>query len=386
MEGCSEGGVDAKSVLGVEVLPAGPLKEGDVTTLQHPTIQEHLVELGVGVMEAKQDAFLRPGQEVPNLELVGNVHQHLAAPDSDVLQVGLDACEPFQWGLAGSPALEPVVDVGSCGHSIRPELDVKAGVGEHSTDQGVQPLDHTLGMPGLLMEVRGGLLVDDSEGQDEVLQFLGPELLGVVRAQGGHTGLGSSHEVLEAQEDQLRYQVSGLEGAGVSRIGVLIHEDKVVALPIATVDVMGSSNIKVDKLQGFSHLVRAVAVGATVHLGKATAYTAGCMGSVAQDRLQLGRGEWESINNPHGYHVANSLEADVAKPPMEEIKSFHICIREHDEGHSTVFCFSLPVFIRVDRHMTRDVGILDGQQCASKGSKLVPCHKGSQVLLFLSPW
>jgi hypothetical protein len=74
MEGCSEGGVDARSVLGVEVLPAGPLKEGDVTTLQHPTIQEHLVELGVGVMEAKQDAFLRPGQEVPNLELVGNVH------------------------------------------------------------------------------------------------------------------------------------------------------------------------------------------------------------------------------------------------------------------------------------------------------------------------
>jgi hypothetical protein len=33
MERCSEGGVDSRSVLGVEVLPAGTLQECDVTTL-----------------------------------------------------------------------------------------------------------------------------------------------------------------------------------------------------------------------------------------------------------------------------------------------------------------------------------------------------------------
>jgi hypothetical protein len=149
---------------------------------------------------------------------------------------------------------------------------------------------------------------------------------------------------------------------------------------------MGTSNVKVDKLQGSSHLVHAGVMGATLHLGKSAADTAGCMGSVAEDGLQLGRSEWEAIHDAHGYHVADGLEADVAKPSVKQIKSFHVCIRDHGKGHSTRICLSLPSIIRVDGHMTGDVGILDGQHRARKGSKLVPCHKGSQVLLFMSPW
>jgi hypothetical protein len=109
--------------------------------------------------------------------------------------------------------LKPVVDMGSCSHGVRPKLDVKAAVRQHPPDQCVQPLDHTLGMPGLLVKIRAGLLVDDLEWQNQILQLLGPELLGVVRAQGGHTGFGSSHEVLETQENQPWNLLPCLEGA-----------------------------------------------------------------------------------------------------------------------------------------------------------------------------
>jgi hypothetical protein len=155
-------------VTSIEVLPAVTLHEVDVTSLIDSPVQQNQPALGVVSAEPQQNTLLGSGLEVTFLQLHRRVDDNLAAPDSEVVNTGLDSCQQLPRHLVRSSGLQTIVNVDCCQHCIRPELKVQATVHQHGSDKMVNALNHPLCMASLLMDVGGCELVHNLHGEEQI--------------------------------------------------------------------------------------------------------------------------------------------------------------------------------------------------------------------------
>jgi hypothetical protein len=296
----------------------------DITPVIHTPIKEDSVGLGVVGIEAKQYALLGPRLEVSLLQLFRKMDNDLAAPYSDVVNTRLDACQQLPRYFGGSSGLQPIVKVGSSCYSIWPKLEVKPTIGQHGPHQLIHSLYHPFGMPCLLMDVRCNELMYHLHWKELSRQGLRLELLGIVCPQGAHQSLGLSLKMQQTLVYQIRHLIPGLETDGEDSIGVFIHHNQVVLLPLSAEDYMRSCHITMNHLQGSGGQAFTGPMVASMHLGQLAAYTVCCMLSIASNGLELPLAQRQTMNHLLADHIAEGPVASMSKPPMKEIKVLHV--------------------------------------------------------------